>query len=80
MATAEKFIKGRYRVICDTCGFKFYNTDVRIIPNGRRKGLLVDAKCYEEQHPQDRIPASHRPDMKKLPFYRPGITTGPTQD
>lgn len=37
--------------VCDRCGFQFYHSQLQETWDG----LLVDAKCFEERHPQDFI-------------------------
>jgi len=59
------YIPGRYLAICDVCGLRFYNTDLR----KDWRGLMVDSACFETRHPQDflRVPV----DNPAVPWVRP---------
>jgi hypothetical protein len=59
---------GKWNAICDVCGFKFKDTDLK----RRWDGLMVCSDDYEMQHPQERIRPI--PDQKKLPWTRPEAT------
>lgn len=57
-----------YNVICDRCGFKYKNHELR----KEWTGLMVCEYCWELRHPQDFVRA--RPDQKPLPWTRPQPT------
>lgn len=59
------FVSGRWLSICDVCGFRFYNTELK----KDWRGLMVDASCFETRHPQDflRVPT----DNPAVPWTRP---------
>lgn len=59
------YIAGRYLAICDVCGFRFYNTELK----KDWRGLMVDADCFETRHPQDFIRVPH--DNPAVPWTRP---------
>lgn len=56
---------GKWIVICDVCGFKKLNTEVR----KRWDGLIVCQEDFETRHPQEFI--RPRPDDQSVPFTRP---------
>lgn len=56
---------GRWNAICDVCGFKFKNTQLK----ERWDGLMVCQSDWETRHPQEMIRAI--PDENKLPWTRP---------
>lgn len=56
---------GHWNSICDVCGFKFKDTDLK----RRWDGLMTCSKDWEIQHPQERIRPI--PDQSKLPWTRP---------
>lgn len=47
----DEFILGDSNAICDTCGFKFKQSQLR----KRWDGAMVCSKDWEPQHPQDNI-------------------------
>lgn len=59
------FTPGKWLSICDVCGFRFYNTELR----KDWRGLMVDDACFETRHPQDflRVPT----DNPAVPWTRP---------
>lgn len=57
---------GRWNVICDRCGFKMKNTDLRVEPV---TSLRVCKTCWDPQHPQDRVQG--RVDKQNPPWTRP---------
>lgn len=59
------FKSGSFNVICDVCGFKFKQSEVK----ERWDGLMVCPDDWEIRHPQELI----RPiqDQNKLPWTRP---------
>lgn len=59
------FRSGKYNVICDVCGFKFKETDLR----KRWDGLMVCERDWEQRHPQELLRPV--PDQVKLPWTRP---------
>jgi hypothetical protein len=56
---------GKWNVVCDRCGLKHKNTELR----KEWTGLMVCSKCWEPKHPQlmIRIPA----DNPAVPWARP---------
>ena len=59
----------RWHVICDRCGFKKYNTEVR----KEWTGLMVCRDtCFEARHPQDFVRGT--PDRQTVPDPRPEAT------
>lgn len=56
---------GQYNALCDVCGFKFKNTDLR----KRWDGLMVCGKDWETRHLQELIRPV--PDQRKLPWTKP---------
>ena len=59
--TTNYFKSGSYNVICDVCGRKYKNTDVK----KRWDGLLVCSKDYELRHIADFIkPPTERNNVK----------------
>ncbi len=70
-------MKRQYNVICDVCGFKFKNHELK----QRWDGKMVCSADFEHRHPQDfaKIPRTERP----VPWARPrpiDIDVGPTYD
>lgn len=64
-----------YNVLCDVCGFKYKNYQVK----RRWDGLMVCSQDWEPRHPMDFFRS--RNDTHSLPFTRPdnnGIDVGPT--
>jgi len=59
------FRSGKWNTICDVCGFKFKETDLR----KRWDGLMVCERDWEQRHPQDLLRPI--PDQVKLPWTRP---------
>ncbi len=59
------FRSGKYNTICDVCGFKFKDTDLR----KRWDGLMVCERDWEQRHPQELLRPV--PDQVKLPWTRP---------
>jgi len=56
---------GEWDAICDVCGRKYKNTDLR----KRWDGLIVCSQDYEERQPQDFVRA--RADQIAVPWSRP---------
>lgn len=56
---------GRWNVICDRCGFKMKNTQLRL----EWTGLRVCRKCWEPKHPQESVQG--RVDKQTPPWTRP---------
>jgi hypothetical protein len=54
-----------YRVICDVCGFKLWDRELK----KRWDGLMVCSADFETRHPQDRVRA--KPDKQNPPWVRP---------
>ena len=69
------YYPGRWWVVCDRCGFKRYNTDVRKTWNG----LIVCADtCYDgPRDPLDKPPPL-RPERPSVPDPRPRYNDRPT--
>ena len=66
MGTADYLEFGLWNVICDRCGVKRKNNQVK----KEWTGLIVCAdKCWEPRHPQDFVRA--KPDDQSVPFVRP---------
>lgn len=58
-----------HRVLCDRCGFKKWNHEVR----KEWQGLLVCSDtCWEPRHPQDFV--TGKPDRQAIPDPRPEST------
>lgn len=55
-----------WNAFCDSCGFKFKSTDLRL----RWDGLMVDNACWEPRQPQDFLRAVVET-SNKLPWSRP---------
>jgi hypothetical protein len=62
------YVPGRYIAICDMCGFRFYNTDLK----KDWKGLMVCAHDYEARNQQDLIRV--RAESSGVPYSRPEST------
>lgn len=59
-----------YRVICDRCGFKYYNHQLRKEWTGLRTCFGANTNgCFEERHPQDFVRG--KPDRQSPPWTRP---------
>src|SRR6266567_852339 len=61
-----------YRVLCDSCGFKYWNWELR----QRWDGLWVCKWDWENRHESDFYRT--RNDTHKLPFYRADTPADPT--
>lgn len=59
------YIAGKYLAICDTCGFRFYNDQLK----KDWRGLMVCSHDWETRHPQDFVKA--RGETPPLPWTRP---------
>ena len=55
-----------YRAICDRCGSKRWNTDLRLEWTGLR---VCAIGCFETRHPQDSVRG--KPDRQNPPWVRP---------
>jgi hypothetical protein len=65
-STRSYYLKGGWNVICDRCGFKKKNTEVKL----EWDNLIVCKEyCWEPRQPQDFVRAI--PDMKPVPMARP---------
>lgn len=62
----DTFILGDSNAICDCCGFKFKQSQLR----KRWDGAMVCAADYETRHPQDFVKA--RPERNNVKNARPG--------
>ena len=58
--------KGKYKAICDVCGFVYPASELRLRPEDR---MMVCKYDWEPIHPQKYIKAI--PDAPKLPWTRP---------
>ena len=70
--TANRLILGQWNVVCDVCGLKFKNTDLR----QDWRGLWVCHKDYEPKHPQLYIKVPK--DDPSVPWARPDNDTNVT--
>ena len=71
----EKWISGSWNVICDRCGFKFKNDELR----DEWTGFKVCKECWEPRHPQDLLRS--KPEKISVPWTRPepaDVSVGPT--
>lgn len=59
---------GKWNVICDRCGFKYKNTDLR----KEWTGLMVCDSCWEPRHPQTLIKVPK--EDSSVPWARPEPT------
>lgn len=59
---------GRWRAICDRCGFQFKSDELKL----EWDGLRVCSKCWETRHPQELIRV--RPEKIVPPWTRPEAT------
>jgi len=59
---------GQWAAICDVCGFKFKNVDLK----RRWDGVMVCSEDWETRHPMDFIKAPNP--QRKLPWARPEPT------
>ena len=72
MAKVQSYI---YNVLCDRCGWKFKNTEVR----KDWQNYYVCKTCYEPRHPSDFYTTVN--DVHILPFTRPdnnGVDVSPS--
>ena len=65
MSLKEIYSSGDWNTICDVCGRKYKNTDLR----KRWDGLMVCSQDFEERQPQDFVRA--RADQIAVPWSRP---------
>lgn len=56
---------GKWNAICDRCGWKMKNTELRL----EWTGLRVCGKCLDHRHPQDFVKG--RADRQAPPWSRP---------
>lgn len=56
---------GCWNVLCDRCGFKFKNVDIK----EEWTGLMVCKECWEPRHPQDFLRAVE--EDTSVPYSRP---------
>lgn len=54
----QGWVGGRWKAICDRCGFKFHSDEIRT----EWTGLKVCKNCWEARHPQDFL----RPQPEKI--------------
>ena len=65
-----QYVSGAWNVVCDRCGFKFRNKDLR----KEWTGLMVCSgprtnDCWEPRHPQETLKA--KKDRQSPPWVRP---------
>ena len=65
MGKADYLNVGSYNMVCDECGFKFKNKDIRT----KWDGLKVCKGCWEIRHPQDFVRGVQ--DSQQVPVARP---------
>lgn len=65
MGTRDQLTLGLWNVICDRCGFKYKNNEVRKTWDN----LIVCEPCFETRHPQDFVRS--KPDEEAVAFTRP---------
>ena len=70
MGKADFLRVGNYNMICDKCGFKFKNTDIRV----QWDGLQVCKGCWEVRQPQDFVRGVK--DSQQVPIAR--VDASPT--
>jgi len=61
----DTLVLGLWNMICDRCGRKFKNVDIREEWNG----LMVCRSCWEPRHPQDFLKGVK--DDQSVPYTRP---------
>ena len=59
------YVPGQWNAICDRCGFKFKNVQLR----KEWTGLRVCCECWEPRHPQDFVRG--KADHQTPPWVRP---------
>jgi len=62
------FELGKWKVVCDRCGFRMKNTDLRL----EWTDLRVCQKCWDQKHPQ--LDVKGREDKQAPPWVRPEPT------
>lgn len=65
MSTPRTYIDGDWHATCDSCGFVFLASKLKL----RWDGLRVCEKDFEERHPQDFVKA--KADKQTVPWSRP---------
>ena len=65
---------GSWKVVCDTCGLTYYNTECRKTWNN----LIVCAKCYDGPRDPLDFPPPRRPERQTVPDARPLEKVTPT--
>ncbi len=65
MGKADKYQHGTHNAICDTCGFKFKASQLRMTWDG----FYVCDLCWEPRHPQDFVRA--KVDKLRVDIVRP---------
>lgn len=68
MGRADFLLVGTYNAICDQCGFKYKNKDMRT----QWDGLRVCKSCFENRQPQDFVRGVM--DNQSVPIARPDST------
>lgn len=68
MGKADYFLLGTYNSICDQCGFKYKDKDMRT----QWDGLRVCKSCWEPRNPQDFVRGVQ--DNQSVPIARPDST------
>ena len=69
MGKADYLNVGCYNMICDKCGFKFKNKDIRV----QWDGLQVCKGCWEIRQPQDFVRGVQ--DNQQVPIARVDAST-----
>jgi hypothetical protein len=65
MGKADQFRLGDYNAICDTCGFKYKASQLRMTWDG----FFVCEPCWEPRHPQDFVRSKQ--DKQRVAISRP---------
>lgn len=73
MGKADFLLVGSWNVICDQCGFKYKDKDMRT----QWDGLRVCKSCFEVRQPQDFVRGVQ--DDQSVPIARPDTTPTFTQ-
>ncbi len=60
------YYPGKWRAVCQRCGFRLLNTDLHL----EWTGLRVCSKCLDPKHPQ--LSVQGKADAQSPPWARPG--------
>jgi len=66
MGRADYYLSGGWNLICDECGKKRKQKDIKMTWDGRR---VCKDRCWEYRHPQDFVKGVM--DWQQVPFSRP---------